>query len=87
VGLSSVTWGNIAGKANPVNPWAPICTLLSTSRTIFGVLSIANTTNPFIPGTTLLGAAGVTATYQPGIDASLFPILANVKGQLVGISI
>jgi len=42
------------------------------SNVVVGVLSIANTTNPFIPGTTLLGAAGVTATYRDGPDANCF---------------
>jgi len=39
---------------------------------IVGVLSIANVTNAFVPGTTLLGAAGVTATYRDGPDANCF---------------
>jgi hypothetical protein len=37
---------------------------------IIGILSIQNTTNPFIPGTTLLSAAGVTDTYRDGFDAA-----------------
>lgn len=39
---------------------------------IVGVLSIANTTNAFIPGTTLLSAAGVTDTYIDGPDGNCF---------------
>ena len=39
-----------------------------TGTAIVGILSVANTTNPFVPGTTLLGAAGVTATYVDGPD-------------------
>lgn len=39
---------------------------------VVGVLSIANVTNAFTPGTTLLGAAGVTATYRDGPDANCF---------------
>lgn len=39
---------------------------------IVGILTIANTTNPFIPGTTLLSAAGVTDTYIDGYDDSVF---------------
>lgn len=35
---------------------------------IVGVASIVNLTNVFTPGTTLLGAAGVTATYIDGPD-------------------
>ncbi len=39
---------------------------------IVGVLSIVNTTNAFVPGTTLLDATGVTATYRDGYDANCF---------------
>lgn len=39
-----------------------------TGTGIVGILNISNVTNPFIPGTTLLGAAGVTATYVDGPD-------------------
>ncbi len=42
------------------------------SNVIVGILSIANTTNSFIPGTTLLSAAGVTDTYQDGDDANCY---------------
>lgn len=37
---------------------------------IVGILSVANVTNVFTPGTTLLGAAGVTATYTDGPDGA-----------------
>lgn len=36
--------------------------------TILGILHVTNATNVFIPGTTLLGAAGVTAAYQNGVN-------------------
>lgn len=39
---------------------------------IVGVLSIVNVTNAFVPGTTLLSAAGVTDTYRDGPDAACF---------------
>lgn len=39
---------------------------------IVGVLSIVNVTNAFVPGTTLLGASGVTATYVDGPDANCY---------------
>lgn len=42
------------------------------TKAIVGILNIVNLTNPFIPGTTLLGAAGVTATYVDGPDANCF---------------
>jgi hypothetical protein len=41
-----------------------LCTwnnLPALGTSIVGILTIQNATNPFIPGTTLLGAAGVTA--------------------------
>ena len=38
---------------------------------IVGILTIVNATNPFIPGTTLLSAAGVTDTYIDGIDINV----------------
>lgn len=39
---------------------------------IVGILTIQNTTNPFIPATTLLSAAGVTDTYIDGYDDAVF---------------
>lgn len=39
---------------------------------IMGILTVANATNPFVPGTTLLSATGVTDTYQDGVDANVF---------------
>jgi hypothetical protein len=39
---------------------------------IVGVLTVAtDSTHTFTPGTTLLGAAGITATYIDGIDISV----------------
>lgn len=45
---------------------------------IAGVLTVANVTNPFIPATTLLGAAGVTATFIDGIDPLHLAVIAIV---------
>ncbi|MGH7633402.1 MAG: hypothetical protein ACRENC_06710 [Gemmatimonadaceae bacterium] len=39
---------------------------------IVGVASIVNLTNVFTPGTTLLGAAGVTTTYRDGPDLNCY---------------
>lgn len=52
---------------------APISTSFPSNKAIFGALKVVNTTNPFVPATTLLGAAGVTATYvnlaqHPGVS-------------------
>lgn len=41
------------------------------SNVIVGVANIVNLTNPFIPGTTLLSAAGVTDTYRDGPDVNV----------------
>ena len=65
---------NAAGAAS-VAIGTPAATLaavvlpaIPASKAVFGVLNVVNATNPFIPGTTLLGAAGVTATYTQGLD-------------------
>ncbi len=39
---------------------------------IVGIVDITNVTNVFTPGTTLLGAAGVTAAYHDGPDVNCF---------------
>lgn len=39
--------------------------------TVIGILQITNATNVFIPGTTLLGAAGVVATFQNGSNTDV----------------
>lgn len=43
------------------------------AQAVVGILSITNTTNAFVPATTLLGATGVTAAYVDGPDLSLMP--------------
>lgn len=57
-GAFTVMQGDIvsAGALCPV-PAAP------KDRAIVGAIKVSNVTNPFIPGTTLFGAAGVTTTY------------------------
>jgi hypothetical protein len=97
VSAATVSWGNIPlvgnagfGQAvtNPKNLWQPLISVLNGSRAIFAVLTVAtNASTTFVPGTTLLGAAGITATYQDGIDPTLFPILANESGLIVGLSV
>lgn len=90
VSAAAVGWGNVtaAAKAFPQNPWAPIITVLSASRAILGVLTIAtDSSHTFIPGTTALNATGITATFIDGIDPSLMPVMANETGLLVGQNI
>lgn len=57
-GAFTVMQGDIvaAGTTTPV-PQAP------AGKAIVGAIKVSNATNPFIPGTTLFGAAGVTTTY------------------------
>ncbi len=53
-------------------PGSPPVNALGIAPAVVGVLSITNLTNPFIPGTTLLGATGVTAAYRDGPDVHSF---------------
>ena len=65
ISAAAVGWGNVvaAAGANPKNPWAALCSVLNASRCIFGVVTVAtNGSTTFTPGTTLLGAAGITTT-------------------------
>lgn len=81
VSAASVTWTNISGMSS----WAPIISLLSGSKAVVATLTIAtDATHTFIPGTTLLGATGITATFADGIDQSLLPSIANQMGTLIG---
>lgn len=48
------------------------------SKSILAVLTVAtDATHTFTPGTTLLGAAGITATFVDGIDPSMLPTIAD----------
>jgi hypothetical protein len=57
-GAFTVMQGDIVDNGN----LAPV-RVAPSDKAIVGVIKIANTTNPFIPGTTALTATGVTATY------------------------
>lgn len=86
VSAAAVSFGNITAqaKAQPQNPWAPIITVLVASKAIFGVLTVAtNASTTFVPGTTLLGAAGITATFIDGIDPLLLPLVYDQSGTLL----
>lgn len=63
VGAASVAVGTPAATAAAV-----VLPAIPASKAVFGVLTVVNATNPFIPGTTLLSAAGVTDTYVQGMD-------------------
>lgn len=90
VNAASVGWGNIAAAqgANPKNMWAALISVLNGSRCIFSVLTVAtDATHTFTPGTTALNATGITSTFIDGIDSTLFPLMANESGLLVGLKI
>lgn len=87
VSAAAVTWTNVsaAAKAVPQNLWAPLATILSSSKAIFAILTIAtDATHTFIPGTTALNATGITATFNDGIDPALNPLIYNERGLLLG---
>lgn len=89
VSLASVSWANVTplAKAVPQNPWAPLLAMLNQSKCVFGILSIAtNSSTTFVPGTTLLGAAGITATFNWSIDPVLLPMIYNDKNLLLGLN-
>lgn len=74
-----------AAGAAVVIPGTPAATLAAVGlpaipqgSAIAGVLSVVNVTNPFVPATTLLGAAGVTATFIDGIDPLHLAVIAIV---------
>jgi hypothetical protein len=64
-GAASVIEGlqNLVSLATVTFPKQP-----AVGVTIVGILHVTNATNVFIPGTTLLGAAGVTAAFQNGVN-------------------
>jgi hypothetical protein len=81
VNAASVAWTNIS----TVSPYAPFLDVVGSTKCIAGVLTVAtDATHTFNPGTTLLGAAGITATYIDGTDQSLLPLLANAVGTAFG---
>ena len=88
VSALGVKWDNVTalGGTFNKNPWAALTSILSASRSIFGILTVATTTGTFIPGTTLLGAAGITATFRASIEPALNPVLANERGLIAGIN-
>lgn len=82
VNAASVGWTNVSA----LSVWAPFMVALSNTKAIAGVLTVAtDATHTFIPGTTLLGAAGITATFIDGVDQSLLPLVANQQGVLIGV--
>jgi len=89
VSALAVKWENVTPLAGafPKNPWGALAAILNASRCIFGVVTVATTTAPFIPGVTAFNAAGITTTFRGSIEPALNPILASTRGLVVGIGI
>ncbi len=78
---ATVTWTNVAN----LGPYSPILTMMGPNKAIAGVLTVATAAaTTFTPGTTLLGAAGITATYIDGIDVSLLPLITVGANLVIG---
>lgn len=78
---AKVALTNVSSASN----LAPILTVLNAGKAVAVTLQIAtDATHTFIPGTTALGAAGITATYNNGLDQALFPLIGNYVGTLIG---
>jgi hypothetical protein len=59
----------VASGDSTVSAAAVALPALPANKSVFGVLTVAtNGATTFTPGTTLLGAAGITATYVDGLD-------------------
>ena len=81
VSAATVAWTNVSNYSS----WAPLLTLLASGVCIIGAVTVAtDATHTFVPGTTLLGAAGITTTYQDGLDVSLLPLIGNETGLVIG---
>lgn len=55
----------VSGIQGPIVNVGDSCPVAAVpeNRVAIGAIKVSNVTNPFIPGTTALGAAGVTTTY------------------------
>lgn len=79
---AGVIWTNVSN----LSPWAPFLTIVGSTKLVAATLTIAtDATHTFTPGTTLLGATGITATFADGIDQSLLPLIASQTGVLLGL--
>lgn len=82
VSAAAVAWTNVSR----VSAYAPFLSVVGSTKAIVGVLTVATVaSHTFVPGTTLLGATGITATFQDGPDQSILPLLANQSGSTMGL--
>lgn len=81
VSAAAVDWRNVSA----ISPWAPLLSILGGTKAILGVITVAtDATHTFTPGTTALGATGITTTYVNGIDPSLLPLIGTGASLVVG---
>lgn len=83
VSAAAVTWTNVSN----VTLWAPYMSMVngSTGKSVVAVMTVAtDSTHTFTPGTTALNAAGITTTFQDGIDISLLPLVTDLGGNIYG---
>lgn len=84
IDAAHVTWDNVS----KVSSWAPFLTIANAGKFVAGYLTVAtDATHTFTPGTTALGAAGITTTYFNGMEQSFLPLIGNEAGSLVGLSV
>lgn len=84
ISVAAVGW-RTAGFNN--SPWHPIIAMLNggTGKAVVAVLTIQTAAaTTFIPGTTALNAAGITATFADGVDSSLCPAIGNEQSVIIG---
>jgi hypothetical protein len=73
---SSGTASVLQGTQSTVSAAAVQLPYLPQSLTCVGVLTVAtDATHTFVPGTTLLGATGITATYVNGVDPTSITVI------------
>lgn len=75
---ASGTASILAGTQSTVSAAAVVLPAPPDAKCILAVLTIATDgSTTFVPGTTALNAAGITATFVDGIDAGLIPNLVD----------
>jgi hypothetical protein len=62
-----------SNAATALGSLLPITTSFGTKAVVATLTVATNGSTTFIPGTTLLGAAGITATFVDGFDATVLP--------------
>jgi hypothetical protein len=84
ISAAKVAWTNV----NRQSDVGALIAVLNAGKAIAGILTVAtDAVTTFTPGTTLLGAAGITATYQDGDDQTLLALIGNEAQAIVGSAV